>query len=100
MRPRGEIRRALGKAAWAAAVDHAVNGQRPPTYRDLAQRACVGFSAARQCVKDMARAGELQRAGVARVDGIRRPMTTYLPCTQPVGRSMPDLDVLLRSWGR
>jgi len=102
MRPRGEIRRALGQAAWEAAVDHAVRGARAPTFRDLARRACVGFGAARQTVKDMARAGELQRVGQARVEGSRRPMTTYLPASppEPAARQAPDLGSLLRTWGR
>ena len=70
MRPRGEIRAALSEASQRMPT--------PFTWRDLAIKACVGFDAARQSVRDMQRAGELvQQHDYARVPGVNRPMALY-----------------------
>jgi len=55
MRPRGEIRSALA----GAAMEFASLGRPAVTFRDLAERAQVGYEAARMTVRNMARAGEL-----------------------------------------
>ena len=73
-RPRGEIRQALGQAAAAL-----VQAQGGATWRDLAVQACVGYAKAREVVRDMARAGELQAVGEVRVEHARRPMVRYAP---------------------
>lgn len=89
MRPIGEIRLALLDAARALWAER---GQ-GVTWRELALRARVGYAAAKQAVKDMARAGDLVRVGSVNVTGSRRPMTVY----KPAARRMPGarLDVLL-----
>lgn len=55
MRPRGEVRLALA----GAAMEFASIGRPAVTFRDLAERAQVGYDAARVTVRNMARAGEL-----------------------------------------
>lgn len=98
MRPRGEIRRAIGDAAWALTVERAMQGG---TWRELAQRACVGYAAARQTVKDMARAGELQAVGAVRVDHSRRPMTLYAPAPERAApTAAANLATVMRTWAR
>ena len=93
MRPCGHIRQALRDAAWAGAGDHGV------TWRDLAQRACVGFTAARHTVENMARAGELQATGSVQVHGVCRPMTLYEPVSQHAD-ACRSIDGVLRLWVR
>ena len=70
MRPRGDIRMALGAAA-------AEFGRAGATWRDMAVRTCVGFDVARQTARDMARAGELLVVGEHRASGVNRPMVRY-----------------------
>lgn len=96
MRPRGEIRLALGDAAWQVARERAEGG----TWRELAQRACVGFDAAKQTVKDMARAGELVITGTARVPGVARLVNRYAPAEALAQqRTAPaELATVMRSW--
>ena len=95
MRPPGEIRCALLNAAQ---VLYAERGE-AITWRDLASHAKVGFFAARQAVKDMARAGELVRVGTRAVPGSRRPMTTYAPIPREAS-GPPALEALMRTWSR
>lgn len=76
MRPRGEIREALSAAARDLAGRHG-----PVHWRAIAAHAKVGWDAARSTIKDMVRAGELDRAGTARAEWSRRPVTLYLPAT-------------------
>lgn len=94
MRPQGEIRRALSEAAKALKAE-----QRNATWRDIAQRACVGLLEGRRTVENMARAGELQAVGRVRVAHSSRPMVDYAPrgmaCVQT-----PGLDGLMRAWSR
>lgn len=64
MRPRSECRLAIMKAAQS--TDCA-------TWRDLAAASGVGFDVAKQTVRDMVRAGELQIVGKAIHGGPGRP---------------------------
>lgn len=73
-RPRGEIRQALLQAAERIAGD-----QGEVTWREAAAASQVGWAAAKQTFKDMARAGELVAVGEKRVPGICRPMRTFRP---------------------
>lgn len=97
MRPRGEIRAALSRAAVTLAneVDAGF------TYLDLAIRGQVGFDAARQTTKDMVKAGELSPVGTRHVSGRKRPLRTYVPAPSPARRH-PDPSHLLagamRNW--
>ncbi len=95
MRPPGEIRRALRDAAQALARER----PRGWTWRDLAQRGCVGLAVARHTVLNMARAGELGAVGSVAVPGSRRPMTTYAPL-QREATGPAALDALMRTWSR
>jgi len=99
VRPRGEIRMALGLAAAALVAE-----QGGGTWRDMAQQAQVGFDKAREVVRDMARAGELQRVDVVRVPGSRRPMVRYAPTAAQGGWSATHygtpLDGVLKAWVR
>lgn len=94
MRPRGDVRQLLGKAALALAEERG-----GATWRELAQRACVGYQTARRTVQNMARAGELQVCGSVRVEHARRPMARYTPRTS-WAVSTRSLDNVMRSWTR
>jgi hypothetical protein len=75
VRPRGEIRQALADAAQQLAAQ-----REGFTWREAAEAACVGFAHAKQGIKDMARAGELQALPHTRqVPGVCRPMRLYAP---------------------
>lgn len=78
MRPRGEIRQALHQAAHELA-----QAQGGATWRTLAERACVGYAAARRTVRNMAQAGHLQPVGEERAPHSRRPMVRYAPAATP-----------------
>lgn len=93
MRPRGEIRQVLGEAAQALAEERG-----GATWRELAQRACVGYQAARRTVQNMARAGELEACGTERVAHARRPMVRYAPRTNFATATTGSLDIVMRSW--
>jgi hypothetical protein len=89
-RPRGEIREALG-----AALNELGGG----TWRDFAQHARVGFDAAKQTMRDMARAGEAWVDGEVKVPGSCRPMVRYVPPRGPEeAAGVCALDAAMRSW--
>lgn len=71
-RPRGEIREAIVQAAQQLQAE-----QGGANWREMAQRACVGYDKARQTVRDMVKVGELQPCGQERVAHARRPMVRY-----------------------
>lgn len=103
MRPVGEIRAALREAAHAIASERLQMGLQPAgaTWRELAQRAHVGYSAARDTVKNMVRVGELQPAGTVSAAHARRPLVAYAP-RQPGERwsAGAALDCVMRTWSR
>lgn len=78
MRPRGEIREALAQAAGVLAQRHGGG-----TWRDIAAAACVGFELGRHTIKNMVRAGELQRVRPIRVEWSRREVDLLAPAAQP-----------------
>lgn len=99
MRPQGEVRQAIGKAARELAAERAVNPgfvAAGGTWRELGARACVGYQVAKQTVKNMAQAGELQRLAAVRVEGSRRPMTLFGPGSS--GSPGQSLDAVMRGW--
>ena len=69
MRPAGEVRQALLRAAVQLATP-----DRGPTMRELASAACVGYSVARRTVDHMKRSGELRVARERKVDYRNRPV--------------------------
>lgn len=98
MRPPGEIRQALGAAACALATE--CGGA---TWRDMAERAGVGYLAARRTVENMERAGALQPVGCEKRPHSRRWMTLYAPAanfaTAATATGCP-LAGVLRTWVR
>lgn len=76
MRPRGEVRMALAGAA--------ARFESGATWRELARSACVGWDAARETVRSMARGGELVVIGQHAAPHSRRPMQLYA-----LAQSMP-----------
>ena len=72
MRPAGEVRIALLKAAGELATP-----ERGATLLELAHRACVGVDAARITVKNMHRQGSLQIRGQRCVAYRNRPVAEY-----------------------
>jgi hypothetical protein len=95
MRPPGEIRCAVLNAAQALTAERGQGA----TWHDLAKHARVSRRAARQAVRDLARAGELLRVGSVPVPGVRRPMTTYAPpAEQATGPAA--LEALMTTWCR
>lgn len=75
MRPRGEIRLALGQAA----VSLVARGETGGTWRDLAVLAGVGYDAAKETAKNMVRAGELRVVGEEAVPGANRKAHVLAP---------------------
>jgi hypothetical protein len=75
MRPRGEIRLALGQAAVSLVSSGAPGG----TWRDLAVMAGVGYDAAKRTAENMVRAGELLVVGVEPVPGANRKAHVLAP---------------------
>jgi hypothetical protein len=103
MRPRGEVREAIARATDALATHQGM----PPTWRDLLSHV-PGINPAspgeqrlvRKTVENMALAGELERAGKVRVQGVSRPMTTYRP-RKAAGwarQGVSSLDNVMRDW--
>lgn len=74
MRPAGEVRLALASAAAALAQEcgHA-------TWREIADRAQVGYTAARDTVRTMERAGVLEGVGFEKRAHSARWMKLYAP---------------------
>ena len=79
MRPRGEERQALAKAA----ADALAAGCKGATWRDLAERARVGYQAARRAAENMRRAGDLEAVGTVTCAHSRRPMMLLAPRSAP-----------------
>lgn len=95
-RPRGEIRQALSLAAQA--LHHECGAF---TWVQVAEKAQVGYAAARVSVDNMARAGELVRVGRAKPAESRVWMTLYEPAEASPAEgdaALADLDRVVRSW--
>jgi hypothetical protein len=97
MRPAGEVRQALLKAA-----GELMTPEHGFTLQELAQRACVGYSAARRTIDNMTRSGQLVRAGERKVDYRNRPVAEYRPAwkTGADGAGFVGLGHLLAVWNR
>ena len=96
MRPRGEIRQALFTAAKSL---HEECGAF--SWIQLAERSQVGYSVARETVKNMATAGELVRVGSDKPAGSRVWVTLFEPASEIETESSPaadDLSQAIRSW--
>lgn len=91
MRPRGEIRQAIGGAFRALPGGAG-------TWLDAAQAAMVGRDVARATCRNMAAAGELIVVGTAQGTS-NRPMTVYAPAPEPAEAPCgTDLDAAIRAW--
>lgn len=94
MRPAGEVRLALLKAARELTTP-----ERSPTLHELACHSQVGFLAARRTVDNMRRAGVLRVVRTRKVDYRTRPVAEYAEpeqlerlgvTPQPVRSMFPD----------
>lgn len=95
-RPRGEIRQALSLAAQAL---HEERGAF--TWVQAAEKAQVGYSFARETVKNMASAGDLVRVGKDKPAGSRVWMTLYEPAeaaSEGADAALAGLDRVVRGW--
>lgn len=93
MRPRSEVRQAL-VGAFHDLARMQPNGA---TWREAAQRAQVGFDAAKVCTRNMEHAGELQRVGTVKTEHACRPMVRYVP-TELQREACAPLEAALRGW--
>ncbi|MES2959785.1 MAG: hypothetical protein V4792_16470 [Pseudomonadota bacterium] len=103
MRPRGEIREALASAVTELlfrSSECTAFANPGVTWRDAALRAQVGFDAARQTMRNMARDGELVPVGTARVDHACRPMVLYAPASEAMRCAAATLELshAIDSW--
>lgn len=94
MRPRGEIRAAIDQAAQRPDVVGEV------TFADLARLARVGFDAAKDTCRNMAKSGDLVPVGTRQVPGIKRPLRTYQHRSrvQQAGSGLEHLAGAMRGW--
>lgn len=102
MRPAGEIRQALMKAA-RDVVAELGQPNRGATLAELADRSCVGRDAARRYVDNMRRAGALHIVAERRVGYRNRPVAEYVPADPGlllVEQGWVDLGQCLAGWGR
>ncbi len=91
-RQAGEVRQAL----YSAAADLATADQ-APTMREMAIKACVGFSSARRTVSNMVRAGQLHPVRMRRVPYRNKPVAEYVPVVH--GDSLGfDFKTLISVW--
>lgn len=96
-RPAGLTRQALRQV-------FAESGGQPMTWRALAQRAQVGYAAARYLADHMARAGELTVLESIRQPGVNRPVRLYAPAAAMPARPAAGagvgapVAVLERAW--
>lgn len=106
MRPPGEVRQAIDKAARELAQERSA-----ATWRDMAERAKVGYTVARRTVENMERAGVLERVGTEKRAHSRRWMSLYAPpapvatlsAAAPLDGATTAgrvLDLALRGWTR
>jgi hypothetical protein len=95
MRPPGEIRLALFKAAEALATP-----EHGPTMRELAECAGVGYDAARRAIDNMTRAKQLKPVAQRRVTYRNRPVAEYAPWSATDVTSPDGFTPLLAAWGR
>lgn len=95
MRPPGEVRQALHRAACELLPRERCGDPHAPrpTMREIAHRAQVGVEVANQTIKNMTRAGDLKPAGTKRVDYCNKPVAVYEPLVYLDGGISADLHV-------
>lgn len=92
MRPAGELREAVKKAAEELAAEKGA-----ATWRELAEHARAGYMATRRTVDNMLRSGELERVGTAATG--RRPAVTVAPAKAAATKEHAgDLQVAMSGW--
>lgn len=102
MRPPGEVRQALLRAHGELASTLPAD-RHGPTLKELANKACVGYSDAMHTLKNLTRAGELEVAGTRRVEYRNRPVAEYArPAwkTGSDGTGFVTLGQMLAAWKR
>lgn len=100
MRPAGEIRKALLDAC-ADLAREVQDPEHGPSLREIAHRACVGLDAARDTMKNMARAGVVHRVNSRKVAYRNRPVAEYRPgaMTLAANDAIAALVGAVRAWG-
>lgn len=95
MRPRGEVRLAIAHAGLALFVERGGF-----TWKEAAERAQVGYSVAKQTVRNMCGAGELVKVDAVPVSGSRRPMVRYVPGSGGwvMSAVAGDMQSVMRNW--
>ena len=96
----GDVGQALMSAAHALATP-----ERAPTLRELAAHAQVGLDAANATMKNLSRAGRMQKVRERRVAYRNRPVAEYAPAAAPelesrAGHGWVDLGRCLQGWAR
>lgn len=96
MRPAGEIRQALLRAACQLATQ-----ERGPTLQEIASTAQVGFAAARRTVDNMCRAGQLRCISDRRKVTYRnRRVAEYIPADPACQADSTELSNAIAAWSR
>jgi hypothetical protein len=91
-RPASEVRLALYNAA-----TELVTSDQAPTMRELAQRACVGLTAARSTVRNMVRSGQLHPVRTRTVPYRNKPVVEYVPASHSTPTGF-DFKTLISAW--
>jgi hypothetical protein len=99
LRPHGEIRQAILKAASDLAV-WADGARRGPTLQELAAHAKVGSVSARTMVQHLTRAGALEKVAERKVDYRNKPVAEYAPKqTSPEeAAALDDVERVMSLW--
>lgn len=99
MRPAGDVRRALLDACEALAGE--MPEGRGPCLREIAARACVGMTAARNTVPNLVRARVLHGVHDRQVGYRNRPVKEYRPAPAATAANDPFAQLLgaMRAWG-
>lgn len=97
MRPPGEVSLALLRA-----VDELATPVRAPTLQEIAQRACVGVTAARRAADNLRRSGKLDIVRQRRVAYRNRPVAEYArpaACSQECDETV-DVASIFALWAQ
>lgn len=96
MRPAGELREAIAKAAAELVPQPDAPGV---PWRMLVRHAKVGELMGRRTVENMQRTGALRITGQATLPGVCRPVNLYAPpAPGPAAEPMAVLQDAMRSW--
>ncbi|MDP3650925.1 MAG: hypothetical protein Q8R67_04495 [Rhodoferax sp.] len=98
-RPAGEVYLKLLQVSHSIRLERAESGQ-GATLRELAERGCVGFKAARLAVGRMRNRGQLDIVGWRKVDYRNRPVAEYAPMVPSLPDGADALAYFIAGWAR